>query len=82
MDLLWAGILGLVKLPGRVLIFFVRMYQVCISPMFGPTCRFSPTCSAYFIQSVEKYGAVRGSLKGVWRICKCHPFHPGGHDPP
>jgi putative membrane protein insertion efficiency factor len=70
------------SLPAAVLIALVRMYQICISPMFGPMCRYTPTCSSYFIQAVEKYGAVRGSLKGLWRICRCHPFCKGGHDPP
>ncbi len=49
--------------------------------MFPPTCRFYPTCSQYFIQAVEKYGAVKGSFLGIKRILKCHPFHPGGYDP-
>jgi putative membrane protein insertion efficiency factor len=70
------------SLQDSTLIALVRMYQICLSPMFGPMCRYTPTCSAYFIQAVEKYGAVRGSLKGLWRICRCHPFCKGGHDPP
>ena len=70
------------KLPGWLLIFCVRMYQLGISPLFGPTCRFTPTCSSYFIHAVRKYGAVRGTLKGIWRICRCHPLHRGGYDPP
>jgi putative membrane protein insertion efficiency factor len=72
----------LVRLPGRMMILLVRIYQVCISPLLGKNCRFQPTCSSYFIQAVEKYGAIRGGCKGVIRICKCHPFHPGGYDPP
>lgn len=72
----------LIRLPGRAMIFFVRVYQVCLSPLLGKNCRFQPTCSSYFIQAVEKYGAIRGGIKGVIRICKCHPFHPGGYDPP
>lgn len=70
------------QLPGRGLIFGVRLYQIFVSPIFGRFCRFQPTCSNYFIGAVQKYGAVRGSLKGVARICRCHPFHPGGFDPP
>lgn len=69
-------------LPATIMIFLVRIYQRTLSRLLGPTCRFSPTCSEYFIQSVKKYGAVRGALRGGLRICKCHPFHPGGHDPP
>lgn len=72
----------IIAFPGRGLILMVRFYQVCISPLLGPNCRFQPTCSAYFIQAVEKYGAVRGAWKGLIRICKCHPLHPGGNDPP
>ena len=79
---LWHWIGRLVRIPAFLLIFSVRFYQVCISPLLPAMCRFQPTCSQYFIEAVRKYGAVRGSLKGVVRICKCHPFHPGGHDPP
>ena len=72
----------LIRLPGMAMIALVRGYQIFISPMLGPTCRFQPTCSAYFIECVKKYGAIRGAFRGVVRICKCHPFHPGGDDPP
>ena len=72
----------LVKLPSLLLIGGVRLYQICIGPLLGKHCRFEPSCSNYFIQSVRKHGAVRGSIKGVWRICRCHPYHPGGYDPP
>ena len=72
----------LLRIPGMVLIFVVRGYQIFLSPIFGRHCRFTPTCSHYFIGSVRKYGAIRGTLRGAWRICRCHPFQPGGHDPP
>ena len=72
----------LIQLPSRILIWMVRFYQNAISPMFGPSCRFTPSCSQYFILAVEKYGAVKGSAKGVWRVLRCHPFCKGGHDPP
>ncbi|MFN7814191.1 MAG: membrane protein insertion efficiency factor YidD [Planctomycetia bacterium] len=65
-----------------VLIGAVAVYKVCLSPLLGRHCRFEPTCSVYFRQAVEKYGAVRGSLRGLARICRCHPWHPGGHDLP
>ncbi|MDD2484239.1 MAG: membrane protein insertion efficiency factor YidD [Eubacteriales bacterium] len=65
----------------RILIILVRGYQKIISPLFPPTCRFYPTCSTYFIQAVEKYGACKGTFIGMKRILKCHPFHPGGYDP-
>jgi putative membrane protein insertion efficiency factor len=74
--------LKLVHLPGQLLIGLVRIYQWTLSPIVGRQCRFTPTCSNYFIEAVRKYGAVRGALRGIWRICRCHPFHPGGHDPP
>jgi putative membrane protein insertion efficiency factor len=70
------------SLPSRLLIVLVRGYQVLLSPWLGRHCRFDPSCSVYFIQAVQKYGAVSGSLRGVWRICRCHPFSQGGHDPP
>ncbi len=73
---------GVIRLPRQLLIWVVRGYQFCISPLLGPHCRFTPTCSAYFIESVERYGAIRGSWRGVRRILRCHPFHPGGYDPP
>ena len=68
--------------PGGAMIACVRVYQWTISPLLGPTCRFTPSCSAYFVQAVAKYGAIRGGLKGVWRICRCHPWSEGGYDPP
>jgi putative membrane protein insertion efficiency factor len=68
--------------PGRLLILLVRAYQFAISPLLGKNCRFEPTCSQYMILSVEKHGVLRGSWRGVLRIMRCHPFHPGGSDPP
>ncbi|HEY4308578.1 MAG TPA: membrane protein insertion efficiency factor YidD [Pirellulales bacterium] len=73
---------GCVRLPGELLILFVRVYQYTLSPIVGRQCRYEPTCSHYFIGAVRKHGAVVGSLRGLWRICRCHPFHPGGYDPP
>ncbi len=66
----------------KLLIGMVRFYQRAISPLLGSNCRFSPTCSQYTIQAIEKYGAIRGIWKGVKRIARCHPFSPGGYDPP
>lgn len=76
----WLRILA--ALPSLALIGLVRVYQYTLSPIIGRQCRFTPSCSNYFIGAVRKYGAVRGALRGVWRICRCHPFHPGGYDPP
>lgn len=64
-----------------LILFLIRGYRRLISPLFPPVCRFYPTCSAYFLQAVEKYGAAKGSWLGIKRILKCHPFHPGGYDP-
>jgi putative membrane protein insertion efficiency factor len=70
------------KIPAEVLVAGVRVYQRLLSPVFGGQCRFHPSCSEYFILAVRKYGAVSGSLRGAWRILRCHPFHRGGYDPP
>lgn len=77
------GIWGfLQRLFAGFLIGLVRLYKTWISPMVGPHCRFEPTCSDYFIESVRKRGVVIGSLRGIWRICRCHPWSRGGYDPP
>ncbi len=72
----------LLNIPAWLLIGLVRLYQWLISPLLGQRCRFVPSCSEYFIESVRKYGVIRGSLRGIWRICRCHPWNPGGYDPP
>ncbi|WP_092485391.1 membrane protein insertion efficiency factor YidD [Desulfoscipio geothermicus] len=64
-----------------ILIGLIKVYQIFISPLKGPTCRFYPTCSEYAVQSLVKYGFWKGSLKAVFRLLKCHPFNPGGYDP-
>ena len=70
------------RLPAAALVGAVRCYQAWVSPLLGPTCRFTPTCSQYAIEAVRKYGAVRGGWRAAGRIARCHPFHPGGYDPP
>jgi hypothetical protein len=70
------------RAASAVLVGLVIGYKATLSPLLGRHCRFTPTCSAYFRAAVEKYGAVRGTLKGLARIGRCHPWHPGGHDPP
>ncbi|MGN6592869.1 MAG: membrane protein insertion efficiency factor YidD [Terriglobales bacterium] len=59
----------------------LRAYQRWLSPLLPSACRFAPTCSEYTLQAVERFGVVRGAAMGVWRILRCHPFHPGGYDP-
>jgi len=70
------------RMPGNLLVAAARVYQWTLSPLVGQQCRFQPTCSAYFIVAVRKYGAIRGTWLGVRRIARCHPFNPGGYDPP
>lgn len=70
------------NIPANGLIGLVRLYQWTLSPIVGRQCRFEPTCSHYMIQAIRKYGAVRGTLKGLWRIMRCQPFGKPGYDPP
>ncbi|TXH05123.1 MAG: membrane protein insertion efficiency factor YidD [Rhodocyclaceae bacterium] len=64
-----------------LLIALVRFYQYAISPWLGRRCRYFPSCSEYAVEAVQKYGALRGGWLGAKRICRCHPWHPGGYDP-
>ncbi|TAN46131.1 MAG: membrane protein insertion efficiency factor YidD [Nitrospirae bacterium] len=64
-----------------VLIFFLKTYRYAVSPILPSSCRFEPSCSAYSLEAVEKYGALKGSFLSLKRLLKCHPFHPGGYDP-
>ena len=65
----------------KILMKFIRFYQIAISPLKPPTCRFYPTCSHYGIEAIKVHGALKGSWLTIIRILKCHPFHPGGFDP-
>ena len=64
----------------RLLTALIRVYQCTLSPLFGPCCRFYPSCSQYCVEAVQAHGCVRGLWLGIRRILKCHPFHPGGVD--
>ncbi len=64
-----------------MLMCVIRGYQIAISPMLGPRCRFYPSCSAYTHTAVQRFGIVRGASLGLRRICRCHPFCSGGYDP-
>ncbi len=64
------------------LITGVRFYQIVLRPVLPAVCRFEPSCSEYFVLAVRKYGPFLGACKGVGRLCRCHPWHPGGVDPP
>ncbi len=67
---------------GFVLILPVRFYQAVIGPLLPKMCKYHPSCSEYFINAVQKHGAIRGVCKGLWRICRCNPWSAGGYDPP
>ncbi len=73
---------GASSLVANVLIAVVRCYQLVLRPILPSVCRFQPSCSEYFILAIQKYGPLRGSWRGACRICRCHPFHRGGFDPP
>lgn len=65
----------------RVLIAIVQGYKKFISPLIPPSCRFTPTCSEYAMEALQKHGAWKGSLLAIWRILRCNPFGKGGYDP-
>lgn len=65
----------------RLLLLLIRGYQRFISPYTPPTCRFYPSCSAYAVDAVARYGAWKGGYLAVRRLLRCHPLHPGGYDP-
>jgi uncharacterized protein len=60
----------------------VRIYQYLLSPLLPPMCRYEPSCSNYFIQSIHLHGPLLGTYRGCKRLCRCHPFSKGGFDPP
>jgi putative membrane protein insertion efficiency factor len=67
----------------RLLIAAIKLYQHTLSRvLWGGACRFEPSCSRYAVACFEGHGALRGGLLSIVRLCKCHPFHPGGYDPP
>jgi len=64
-----------------IVIFLIRFYQACISPVIGNCCRYTPSCSQYMLLALKKYGFFKGTYLGIRRLLRCHPFHPGGYDP-
>ena len=66
---------------GRFLVGCIRLYKRFLSPLLPPSCRFTPSCSRYTVEAIQRHGALRGTLLGVWRILHCNPFGKGGHDP-
>lgn len=76
-----SGLGQIARVPSLVLRLAIRGYQVALSPLLPPACRYYPTCSNYAVQAIEKYGALRGGWMAARRIGRCHPFAPGGYDP-
>ncbi len=73
-----AGNLG--RWLARPLVWAIRFYQIAISPMRPPTCRFYPSCSAYAVTALQRFGLLRGSWLAARRLLRCHPWNPGGVD--
>jgi len=65
----------------KILISGIKAYQFILSPFLVPSCRYIPSCSQYMVEAITKHGAVKGTVLGVSRVCRCHPFHKGGYDP-
>jgi uncharacterized protein len=65
----------------RVALHMLRTYKRILSPMLPPSCRYVPTCSEYAMEAVDRFGILRGGLKALWRLLRCHPFAHGGYDP-
>lgn len=73
--------MNIARWPRRAGMLLIRGYQSTLSHLMFTQCRFTPTCSQYTYEAVERYGLVKGSWLGARRILRCHPFHPGGYDP-
>ena len=65
----------------KVGVALIKVYRRVVSPMLPPSCRFTPSCSLYTLQAIEKYGLLRGGFMGARRLLRCHPFSEGGYDP-
>ena len=71
----------IMRLLQRATLDLLRAYKWAISPIFPPSCRYTPTCSEYAMEAIERYGIFRGGMKALARILRCHPFVKGGYDP-
>ena len=71
----------MLKILNYFLIVPIKLYQILLSPLIGPSCRFTPTCSNYAIEAINKYGPFKGFWLAIKRISKCHPWGDSGHDP-
>jgi len=65
----------------KIMIWMIRWYQTCISPLTPPSCRYTPTCSQYTLEAIQKYGPIKGTWLGIKRISRCHPWGGHGYDP-
>ena len=70
----------LVRLPARFVVLLLRLYRLVVSPSYGDTCRFYPSCSAYALEAVDRHGVLRGGWLALRRLLRCHPWNPGGVD--
>jgi hypothetical protein len=68
-------------LPSKLAVLLIKGYQMLVSPLFPPSCRFYPTCSQYSLEAISRYGLIKGGWLSLRRLSKCHPFNPGGYDP-
>ncbi len=69
------------KLLSFILVIPIKLYQILISPLIGPNCRYHPTCSQYSIEAINKHGPFKGTWLAIKRISRCHPWGGSGHDP-
>lgn len=76
------GVYAVAAAAQTLVLVLIAFYQRVLSPLLGPRCRFEPSCSQYTAVCIQRFGLLRGIRLGVSRIGRCHPFHPGGHDPP
>jgi uncharacterized protein len=65
----------------QLALFLLRFYRRFVSPVLPPSCRFTPTCSAYTYEAIDRFGFLKGGWTGLKRIIRCNPFNPGGYDP-
>jgi putative membrane protein insertion efficiency factor len=69
------------EIAKKGIVILIYLYRHTLSTLFGPCCRFTPSCSSYALLSIQRFGIMEGSLLSFKRLIKCHPFHPGGDDP-
>lgn len=71
---------GLLRAPSRTVVWILTIYQRVISPLYGPSCRFYPSCSSYAVLAISRHGVIRGSRLAIWRLLRCNPWNSGGVD--